>query len=761
MADSNFSITTGGVNGLGIVGLNSGMDTAATIKKIMKYDRKPLDRTNQQIQLLQWKEEAFRSQNTALSTLRDSVFDLKLETSYNTRTIANSDEQVAAATVDSNATNGSYAVKVSKVATFSSNTSADDPKSTAKGVFLSSRVVGTAKSLINIDKSRHSFDLTIDGARATVDLSKLSGTYRAGVKGGKSLERLAKDVERQIKKAFRKEDLKDISVKVKVTATNQLEFYTDDGLQHNITLHNVANNSILSDLGFKDGATVSAVDTSTSLYNLRDQFVNADGYFTNKSSPLDTFGFTINGQIFKFTNNDSIDMIVNRINSTSAAGVNAFFDLESNKLMFTATQSGDYNHGRPGIVIDDTDGVLKSLFKIDQANSTIGENAEFSINGTSFNQASNSFTINGLTLNLTGTGSSTVSVSTDTTGIVKKVNDFITAYNTTLSGMYEQITKSRPTKGKNYYDPLTDEQKEEMSEEQIKKWEKLAQEGLLNNDRLLISTANELRSKMSRVVHTPITLAGGSLAGSVNATVNSNQFSFTMGDTTKQIKLAPKTYTAAELKGALQQKLDEAFGVNRVKVSMSNNQVSFTTSNIQMKVGVGAQNDILSQLGFISGDTAYSSYNTLSQIGITTGDYSENGKLHLDTKKLTAALQQDPEGVIRLLTNNREARAASDNADDKRKASQLTTDSEGIFTSFYNSLNLSIKRLTDEAGLPGAGDANSKIGKEIIKKNSYVDTVQKRLDAEEKRLWKVFNGMETSLNKIANQASMISNMLSM
>ena len=54
MADSssgsNGLTSTGGSNGLALVGLNSGMDTAGTIKKIMKYDRKPLDRTNQQSQ---------------------------------------------------------------------------------------------------------------------------------------------------------------------------------------------------------------------------------------------------------------------------------------------------------------------------------------------------------------------------------------------------------------------------------------------------------------------------------------------------------------------------------------------------------------------------------------------------------------------------------------------------------------------------------------------------------------------------------------
>ena len=366
-----------------------------------------------------------------------------------------------------------------------------------------------------------------------------------------------------------------------------------------------------------------------------------------------------------------------------------------------------------------------------------------------------------MTLNLAGTGSATVNVSTDPTEIVKKIDDFITSYNKTMSGMNEQINKSRPTKGNKVYNPLTDEQKEQMSEEQIKKWEKLAQEGLLNNDRLMISIVNDLRSKMSRVVSTPITLNGGSLGGAVNATPTADQFKFTLGDTTRVIKLDPQVYSVTTLKRALQEKLDESFGVNRVRVSISDSKISFAAENVPMKINSGAQNDILSQLGFMNGDKKDSSYNTLSQIGIQTGDYSENGKLHLDTAKLTSALQNDPDGVIRLLTNNRQISALSDTASDKAKAAEQTSESQGIFTGFYNSLNMNVKRLTEEAGLPGGGDANSKIGKDIMKKNNYIDTVQRRVDAEEKRLWKVFNGMEKSLNKIANQASAVANMMGM
>ena len=116
---------------------------------------------------------------------------------------------------------------------------------------------------------------------------------------------------------------------------------------------------------------------------------------------------------------------------------------------------------------------------------------------------------------------------------------------------------------------------------------------------------------------------------------------------TKQITLAANSYSATNLKSALQQQLDATFGLNRVQVGLNGKQLTFTAQNTAMSVSSGTQNNGLSQLGFSNGASVNSSYSTLSQIGITTGDYSENGELHLDTATLTTALQNDPDGVLR------------------------------------------------------------------------------------------------------------------
>ncbi len=59
--------------------------------------------------------------------------------------------------------------------------------------------------------------------------------------------------------------------------------------------------------------------------------------------------------------------------------------------------------------------------------------------------------------------------------------------------MLEAVNKEVTTKPNRKYEPLTDEQKAEMKEDQIKKWEDKAKEGLLFNDTDLRSLTDSMR----------------------------------------------------------------------------------------------------------------------------------------------------------------------------------------------------------------------------------------------------------------------------
>jgi flagellar hook-associated protein 2 len=90
---------------------------------------------------------------------------------------------------------------------------------------------------------------------------------------------------------------------------------------------------------------------------------------------------------------------------------------------------------------------------------------------------------------IAGTQPVTFNAKTDSDSIVKAVTDMVKDYNE----MLELVNKEVSTKPNRNYEPLTDEQKADMTEDQIKKWEDKAKEGMLFNDSELRSLTDSMR----------------------------------------------------------------------------------------------------------------------------------------------------------------------------------------------------------------------------------------------------------------------------
>lgn len=126
---------------------------------------------------------------------------------------------------------------------------------------------------------------------------------------------------------------------------------------------------------------------------------------------------------------------------------------------------------------------------------TDGSNAILSVNGVTVERATNSFTLDGLTFNLTSTTdeASTVSVTQDTDKIYDTVVKFVEDYNKLINSINGLLDAEATYKD---YDPLTSAQEDEMSEKQIEKWNEKAKEGLLRNDSTLTSVLTSLRQSL-------------------------------------------------------------------------------------------------------------------------------------------------------------------------------------------------------------------------------------------------------------------------
>jgi flagellar hook-associated protein 2 len=101
----------------------SGIDTESMIDKLMKAERKPLNAIKQKKQLLEWKRDDYREVNKLLLELRDLARDMRYSTNFTKKTIFSSNDTIAGITASNNAVNGTYTLKVNKMASTASLTS--------------------------------------------------------------------------------------------------------------------------------------------------------------------------------------------------------------------------------------------------------------------------------------------------------------------------------------------------------------------------------------------------------------------------------------------------------------------------------------------------------------------------------------------------------------------------------------------------------------------------------------------------------------
>ncbi|WP_342427307.1 flagellar filament capping protein FliD [Paenibacillus sp. FSL L8-0158] len=145
----------------------------------------------------------------------------------------------------------------------------------------------------------------------------------------------------------------------------------------------------------------------------------------------------------------------------------------------------------------------------------------------------------------------------------------------------------------------------------------------------------------------------------------------------------------------------------------------------------------------------------LTQIGITTGTYSEKGKLYVDEKKLRAALETTPENVTALFGQT------------DTSSSTNYTGSDGIFSRLKKTNQGALQSLADKAGtskvssdLTAAFQPKSQIGDQLSDYDKRIDALQDRLTMIETRYYQQFTAMETAMNKYNSTSSSLSSMFS-
>ncbi len=125
--------------------------------------------------------------------------------------------------------------------------------------------------------------------------------------------------------------------------------------------------------------------------------------------------------------------------------------------------------------------------------------AKITVNGAEIESSSNNISVNGLTLDLVSAEPGktvAINVTQDTDGVYNMVKQFVKDYNTLI----DELNKAYYAESARGYEPLTDEQKDAMSDTEVEKWETKIKDSLLRRDNTLGSLLTAMRGALNGAV---------------------------------------------------------------------------------------------------------------------------------------------------------------------------------------------------------------------------------------------------------------------
>lgn len=455
-------------NLLRISGMATGIDTDAVVKSMVSSYQAKIDKANQDKQILEWKQDSYRDVIKGIKELQD-YFDplsskyILSEKAFNSNSVTNSDSSKVSATVSSSAKAGTYIVNATQLAE-----QAKIPSS-------------SLNSMVNVTGVTNWSDVSLKVGNKTIDLTSTSVASNATV------PTVVASINSQIAAAAATDSsLSGVSASYVSDGTNSYIKFTKSS----------TNTSTVNLVATKSGSDIvlnasvnSGISSSTKLSDLN---ISSDVSFDL------SYGSTTKQITAK--SSDTLQSLMDKVNSATSGAVTMSIDDVTGKISFQSKNYGSTSN----ITIKNNSSNISNL-GITVADPAVGITGtgkdaivEITAPGqstTTTTQSSNQFTTNGVTYNITNKGSASVTVTSNTDTVVSNVKKFIDDYNALVSNINTKLTEKKNRD----YKPLTDEQKESMSETQIAAWEKKAKSGILRNDEYLNNLLTQLRGTFSPV----------------------------------------------------------------------------------------------------------------------------------------------------------------------------------------------------------------------------------------------------------------------
>ena len=502
--------------GVRMTGLASGLDTESLVKQLSDAYQTKVDNAKKKQTKAEWKKEAWASLNTKLMDFyKGALNTFKSAGTYNSKQV-NGTLSGVKVTANSKAVSGNHKIQVKSTA----NAQMWTGHKINKGTYTASSytaITDTSKKISELyDKNGYSIQNALNGSSFTVqnteDGSKVD--VNINIDENTTVDDLLRDINTQLNGT----GLKASMTKGGLTFTNETATETTDPATgtatysggHSLTI-TAANETSAKALGLTydasgKGMTVKSkseisgneVNTISGSAFAYDKQVNADTDITGGSKLIDLgiaqgTSIKVNGTEIVVDRTTTLDSLASAMAKT---GINASYDTNQGRFYLSSKNTGVEN----AFTVEADDATLAALglnLADGEAGKIDASDASLVYNGVEYTQATNSFNINGLTMDVSSVGGEQAfSVDTDVDGIYDKVKSFVKEYNTLISEM-NKLYDASSSRG---YEPLTSDEKDAMTDEDIKNWEDKIKGSLLRRDSTISTLLTSMRTTLNKSV---------------------------------------------------------------------------------------------------------------------------------------------------------------------------------------------------------------------------------------------------------------------
>lgn len=527
-----------------ITGMNSGLDTESIIAELVKAKSQKKVKLQKSQTKLEYKQDAWKTLNSKILNLYSkTINNMAFTTAYKQQKTSVSNETVASVITGKNAVNGVQELQVSSLAKSGYLTGAKlngtYSKSTKLSEITGSGVASGEEVTFSVTVGSETRDIKLNGDSTINDvvnqlrnaginanfdeknqrlfvMAKTTGkdadfALTASTDGGfKALSALGINVMDPLTKAqydiyagFIDESDPDAQVLIEKEVTRQAEELKSRILELNKTIdeHNKNISAFLKDKGYEDedgNVDITSLDTDYQQLLAQKEFLS-----TAREDETEEAKRAREDGLKKVENDikayDSYKEEQTKLAQVEADKAAAEAKLENNNAAIRESVTADMKDKidfAKKVVSGQVSGFTQTTGGDTAATRIEGINAEIFLNGAKYVSDSNNFEINGLTISVkkaTDPGESvTLTTANDYDAVYDTIKNFLKEYNELINEM-DKLYNAKIARG---YEPLSDEEKDAMSDRDIDKWEDTIKESILYRDSTLSEISNIFKMAM-------------------------------------------------------------------------------------------------------------------------------------------------------------------------------------------------------------------------------------------------------------------------